>query len=128
MAGRDWTWVEGNHDAGPVDLGGSHRAILRIGPLTFRHVVDHQPGEIGGHFHPKARIGGTARPCFLIDSTRVILPAFGSYTGGLFSDDPTLTALMRPEAIAVITGARAIPVPMPRDVPYNRPRSSSFPR
>ena len=26
MAGRDWIWVEGNHDPGPINLGGTHRA------------------------------------------------------------------------------------------------------
>ena len=24
MAGRVWTWIEGNHDVGPVNLGGTH--------------------------------------------------------------------------------------------------------
>ena len=24
MAGRHWSWVEGNHDPGQLDLGGSH--------------------------------------------------------------------------------------------------------
>ena len=40
MAGRRWVWIEGNHDPGPVALGGEHRADLRLGPLTFRHVAE----------------------------------------------------------------------------------------
>jgi uncharacterized protein len=63
MAGRDWTWIEGNHDAGPVDIGGTHRATVTLGPLTFRHIADpSQSAEISGHYHPKARIKGTAAP------------------------------------------------------------------
>ncbi|MBK5945440.1 metallophosphoesterase [Rhodobacter veldkampii DSM 11550] len=116
MAGRRWVWIAGNHDPGPVALGGSHLAELRLGPLTLRHIA--QPGtsgEVSGHYHPKARIGrGPARPAFLIDAARVILPAFGAYTGGLLSSDPALARLMRPEALAVLTGPRALALPMPR--------------
>ncbi len=31
MAGRNWTWIEGNHDPGPLSLGGTHRAKLAGG-------------------------------------------------------------------------------------------------
>jgi uncharacterized protein len=117
MAGRDWTWVMGNHDAGSHDLGGSHRGDVRLGPLACRHIATTQTPEISGHYHPKARLGGTTRPCFLIDATRIIMPAYGAYTGGLYSDDATLTALMGEGAIAVLTGAKAIPCPMPRHAP-----------
>ena len=115
MAGRDWTWIEGNHDAGPVDVGGTHRAILTLGPLTFRHIAEARAsGEVSGHYHPKARLGGTARPCFLVDRDRLILPAYGHYTGGLPCEDAVLQSLMRPQALAILTGPRAIPLPMPR--------------
>ncbi len=114
MAGRDWVWIEGNHDAGPVEIGGTHRANLRLGPLTFRHIATPARGEISGHYHPKARLGGTARPCFLLDADRLILPAYGHYTGGLRCEDPVLQALMHPKALAILTGPRAIAMPMPR--------------
>jgi DNA ligase-associated metallophosphoesterase len=119
QAGRRWIWVEGNHDPGPVDLGGTHLAELPVPPLCFRHIANpSQSGEISGHYHPKATLrtrGRTlSRPCFLIDSDRVVMPAFGTYTGGLRSDAPALAGLMRPEALAVLTGAAARPMPMPR--------------
>lgn len=119
-AGRDWTWIEGNHDPGPVELPGSHRAELRHGPLTFRHIAqDCASGEISGHYHPKARIGlrgsTVTRPCFLVDDTRIIMPAFGTYTGGLASSDPILANLLGPKALAILTGTKAIAVPMPRE-------------
>lgn len=112
MAGRHWTWVEGNHDAGPVNLGGSHQAQAQIAGLDFRHIATAETPEISGHYHPKARLPGRAAPCFLIDGARVILPAYGTYTGGLGTDHPDLHALMQPRALAVLTGPRCLAMPM----------------
>lgn len=115
MAGRAWVWVAGNHDPGPVALGGTHRSELARRRLQFRHLAepDAAAGEVSGHFHPKARLGGAARPCFLIDRARVIMPAFGAYTGGLWCTDPALAGLMDRQALAVLTGTRALPMPIP---------------
>ena len=111
MAGRDWTWIEGNHDPGPLRLGGSHRAQVQVGGLTFRHIADpSQTLEVSGHFHPKARLAGLARPCFLADADRIILPAYGVYTGGLWASDPAF-GFLRPDALAVLTGRRALAIP-----------------
>ena len=115
MAGRSWTWIAGNHDPAPLALGGTHRAEVRAGTLTFRHTaVPGETGEVSGHFHPKASVAGRSRPCFLIDAARVILPAFGCYTGGLRTADPVLAALLGPQALAVLTGPRTLAIPMPR--------------
>ncbi|WP_294230051.1 ligase-associated DNA damage response endonuclease PdeM [uncultured Shimia sp.] len=119
QAGRRWVWIEGNHDPGPIDLGGAHLAELPVPPLTFRHIAQTgKSGEISGHYHPKVRVQtrlrNISRPAFLIDSDRVILPAYGTYTGGLRSDDNALASLMRPEAMAIITGQTPRQLPMPR--------------
>ena len=114
MAGRIWTWIEGNHDAGPTALGGEHKSQLTIGPLSFRHVASAQTPEVSGHYHPKARLAGKSFRCYLIDGCRVILPAYGVYTGGLWSGDPVLARQMGPNALAVLTGKTAIAIPMPR--------------
>lgn len=119
MGGRRWVWIEGNHDAGPVNIGGSHLAEFETGPLTFRHIAKTgSNGEISGHYHPKASVklksGSMSRPCFLIDEHRVILPAFGSYTGGLKSTDPVFAPIMADKSVAVLTGSQALPIPMPR--------------
>lgn len=115
MAGRSWTWIAGNHDPAPLALGGTHRAEVKAAALTFRHIaIPGAAGEISGHYHPKAAVAGRSRPCFLIDSAKVILPAFGCYTGGLRATDPALAALMAPRALAVLTGPRALAIPMPR--------------
>ncbi|WP_374642579.1 ligase-associated DNA damage response endonuclease PdeM [Tabrizicola sp.] len=115
MAGKDWTWITGNHDPGPLDLGGTHRAELKLQPFTFRHIAEPQEkGEISGHYHPKASLAGQSRPCFLADAARLILPAYGTYTGGLRSKDAALTALMAKDALALLTGPRVLAIPMPR--------------
>ncbi len=54
------------------------------------------------------------RPCFLRDDQRLILPAYGTYTGGLRSRAEPLADLMRPEAKAIMTGKNPIAIPMPR--------------
>ncbi|MDF1856529.1 ligase-associated DNA damage response endonuclease PdeM [Pseudooceanicola sp.] len=119
QAGRRWWWIEGNHDPGPIGLGGSHLAELTLGPLTFRHIArSGARAEVSGHYHPKATLAGRGqrqtRPCFLIDSDRLILPAFGTYTGGLRSRDPALSTLMGADALAVLTGPMPRIIPMPR--------------
>lgn len=119
QAGRRWVWIEGNHDPGPIELGGTHLAELPLPPLTFRHIArPGQSGEVSGHYHPKTTLHlrgrSITRPAFLIDSDRVVVPAYGTYTGGLRSHDRALLTLMRREAVAVLTGPVARVVPMPR--------------
>jgi DNA ligase-associated metallophosphoesterase len=89
MAGRDWYWIAGNHDPhAPAGLPGETVGELAIGALTFRH--EPRPGavgEIAGHLHPGARIvrrgRSVRRPCFAGDGRRLVMPAFGAYTGTL---------------------------------------------
>lgn len=125
QAGRDWVWIEGNHDPGPVTLGGTHRADLRLGPLHFLHIArpNPEPGEVSGHYHPKATLSlrgrRLTRPCFLFDETRVILPAYGAFTGGLHCHDPAIARLMSPAAQAILTGRQPCKIPMPRLAPLS---------
>lgn len=120
MAGRRWVWIEGNHDPGPLQFGGTHQLQFSQGALTFRHIAapDATPGEVSGHYHPKAQFATpgrkVTRPCFLVDETRLILPAFGTYTGGLRSDHAVLSGMMSPSARAILTGPTPCEIPMPR--------------
>ncbi|TQF81464.1 ligase-associated DNA damage response endonuclease PdeM [Elioraea sp. Yellowstone] len=91
-------WVLGNHDPAPPDgLPGVATEALREGLLTFRHDATGQAGEISGHLHPKASVATrgkwVTRPCFVVDPRRVVLPAFGAYTGGLDVREPAIRAL-----------------------------------
>jgi len=86
--GRDWIWITGNHDPEPADgIGGSFGGALAIGDFLFRHEPTGADGEIAGHLHPVARVGGRGRTlsrrCFASDGARLVMPAFGAYAGGL---------------------------------------------
>ncbi len=86
--GRDWIWIAGNHDPEPAaNIGGRFVEACTVGPLSFRHLPTGASGEIAGHLHPVARIAhrgrAVSRRCFAADSTRLVMPAFGAYTGGL---------------------------------------------
>jgi uncharacterized protein len=112
QAGREWVWVEGNHDPAPLDLGGTHRRVLNVGSLIFRHIAEQNAvGEISGHYHPKftlsARGRGITRPCFLFDQNRLIMPAFGTYTGGMNITRAPLCDMFGKNAQVVMTGKSA---------------------
>jgi uncharacterized protein len=86
--GREWIWIAGNHDPEPANgIGGTFTVAMTFGVLTFRHLPTGAPGEISGHLHPVARVAhrgrAVSRRCFVADPTRMILPAFGAFTGGL---------------------------------------------
>lgn len=93
-------WVQGNHDPTPPEgLGGEWVETHRAGSVVFRHeaITSAGPGEIVGHHHPKAtipaRAGSVSRPCFVFDGRRLMMPAFGAYTGGLDVRDPAIHRL-----------------------------------
>ena len=110
-AGRTWVWVAGNHDPGAL-------AEVRLGALVFRHAAAAAAGagEISGHYHPKLRMvtAGRAisRRCFVCDGRRLVLPAFGAFTGGLDADTPVIAGLFGPEAVAVLVGEPCVRVPL----------------
>ena len=113
--GRDWIWLEGNHDiaalAGAVnDLVGEVVETMALGSLRLIHEPQRgvQPGEIAGHLHPAARVAahgrGVRRPCFVTDGRRAILPAFGAFTGGLDVRDPAIAGLFDAPPMAAALG------------------------
>jgi DNA ligase-associated metallophosphoesterase len=85
----DVIWIAGNHDPEhPADLGGRAATSVSLGPVMLRH----EPGgagefEIAGHLHPSAAISQRGRmlrtKCFVCDGRRLVMPALGSFTGGL---------------------------------------------
>jgi hypothetical protein len=91
LTGRaDWIWIAGNHDPEPPrHLGGRVLAEHDDGTFLFRHIPGAAPQarEIAGHLHPVATVSSRGRRlrrrCFVSDGARMILPAFGAYTGGL---------------------------------------------
>lgn len=84
-------WITGNHDSlPPKDIGGRVVSEVMLGAVTLRHeprTLSVSEFEIAGHLHPAAAIhtrGHRIRcRCFIADRSRIIMPAFGSYTGAL---------------------------------------------
>ena len=99
--GCEVIWITGNHDPElPEFLPGKAMEEILIGSICFRHIAEKEfaGGEVSGHYHPKARIKTRARnvsgKCFIHDGRRLILPAFGAYTGGLSVKDPVIRDLI----------------------------------
>ena len=115
----DWVWITGNHDEGgeadaALQLGGAITTELEIGGMVLRHQA--LPGErrpeLSGHFHPRlsvtVRQRTIRRPCAVIATgapdasaeggQRMILPAFGAYTGGMNAGDPAIIEALQPAA------------------------------
>lgn len=124
-AARDWIWIAGNHDPHPpADWGGRVLGELIDGPLLFVHeaAAAPVPGEVSGHYHPKARVRLRARSvsgrCFATDGRRLVLPAFGAYTGGLDVLQPELRRLFaRHFEVMLLAAGRVLRVPGDRLVP-----------
>lgn len=106
--GRAWHWITGNHDPDiPAALGGMVAREMELDGLVLRHEPLAGPlsGEIAGHMHPAARIARHGlilrRPCFVSNGQRLIMPAFGTYTGGLNVLDDAYLPLLGSAGIAV---------------------------
>jgi hypothetical protein len=116
LAGVEAIWVAGNHDPAPPEgLPGAAVQRWEEGRVVFRHVP--VPGrfagaEIAGHLHPKAaaptRAGSVTRACFLADGQRVLMPAFGAYTGGLDVADAAIASLFPRGGRAFLLGAERL--------------------
>ena len=121
----DWVWVTGNHDpaldaalaglpgrnAAPL-VGGTVVDEMSVGGVILRHraQVGETAPELSGHYHPRLRVAlkgrRIARPCLVIANDRstagagrrMILPAFGSLTGGMDAGAPEILEAMQPTA------------------------------
>ena len=83
-----WTWIAGNHDPSPHQLGGLCVERLEHRGLTLVHEPRRGiPGMVAGHLHPAATVvsggHGTRRPCFVHDGSVLLLPAYGAGAGSM---------------------------------------------
>ncbi len=99
----DWIWITGNHDEGlRPGQGGTLADEIQTGGVTLRHHA--QRGETGpelsGHFHPRLRLSvrgrNIVRPCAVASENRLVLPAFGAFTGGMDAADPAILSALQP--------------------------------
>src|SRR5690242_3330972 len=110
LTGRlDWTWIVGNHDPGFADhCGGKLADEVEISGIVLRHEAvrgDPRP-EMSGHYHPKLRLHlkgrQVSRRCFVVSAAKLILPAFGSLTGGLDAHHPEILGSVGANAAALV--------------------------
>lgn len=92
-----WIWITGNHDPMLEGLwGGSSVEDLELGGILLRHEAKagETVPEISGHYHPKFRqmLRGrmVSRRCFVKSRRKLIMPAFGTLTGGLDVTDSAI--------------------------------------
>jgi uncharacterized protein len=82
---RRWVWVTGNHDPDvPDELGGEVVEELVLDGLTLRHA-------------PR----NTRVPCFVGNGRRLVMPAFGAFTGGLNIMDDAFLPLFGNDGLSV---------------------------
>lgn len=124
MAGREWIWIEGNHDhASPAALGGRAALHWELAGLLFRHEpLAGGAGEVAGHLHPCARVAGPSgslrRRCFLTDGRRLIMPAMGALAGGLNARDAAFAPLLGADHAALLLHRdKVFPAPAARLLP-----------
>ena len=105
----DWTWIVGNHDPGFADhCGGRIEDEVEIAGIILRHeaVRGETRPEMSGHFHPKLRVHlrgrRVSRRCFVVSANKVIMPAFGSLTGGLDAHHPEIMRSVGTDAAALV--------------------------
>jgi DNA ligase-associated metallophosphoesterase len=108
-AATRWTWITGNHDPGFADhCGGEIVEEAEVDGLLLRHEADpaETRPELSGHFHPKLRITQRgrhiSRRCFVATERKLILPAFGSLTGGLDAGHPEIIRAVGGSAEALV--------------------------
>jgi uncharacterized protein len=110
-------WIAGNHDPDPpCGLGGRAAEHIIIGGVTLRHEPKPLAAgefEISGHLHPGAAVSQRGkrirRKCFVGDGQRLIMPAFGSFTGALSVSAEPFQALFAPDSYHVwILGSQDI--------------------
>ena len=108
----DWVWITGNHDEElPKGFGGTILPELELGGVTLRHEAKRgeTAPELSGHYHPKLRVNvrnrHIARPCAVLGAVtgrstggaeRMILPAFGTLTGGMDAGAPEILGALQP--------------------------------
>lgn len=94
-----FTWILGNHDPDvPLGLYGGQQDHVEAGGFLLTHLptAPLRRGNVNicGHLHPKVRIAtrrsNVSAPCWAVAQDRIIMPSFGTFTGGLDVRHPAI--------------------------------------
>ncbi len=115
-----FTWILGNHDPDiPDGLHGDQEDHLECGDFLLTHLPTPAFSDRGvnvcGHLHPKVRIhtrrSKVSQPCYAVSRTRIILPSFGTFTGGLDVLHPAIAGELPGErAYFAVSEGRVVPI------------------
>ena len=114
----DWIWILGNHDPQPPKRFRGHATEATVaGGLAFVHEPgDTDDWQVAGHLHPCAVAAkggrGVRKPCFVTDGERLVMPAFGAFTGGLNVLDEAFAPHFEEFAVFMLGDARVFQVPV----------------
>jgi len=113
-----FTWILGNHDPDiPAGLNGGQEDHIECGGFLLTHLPTPPLTDGGvnicGHLHPKVRIKTQrrtiSRPCWAVSRSRIIMPSFGTYTGGLDVEHPAIAdELLGERAYFAVTGQAVV--------------------
>ena len=93
-------WIYGNHDYKYAPKNIKALNAYKLKGINFSHIPTAcDLIEISGHYHPKVSFlylgKKITKPCFVISKRKVILPAYGSFTGGLNVSSQIYKKLLR---------------------------------
>jgi DNA ligase-associated metallophosphoesterase len=98
---ESFIWILGNHDPDiPKGLKGAQEDHVQEGGFLLTHLPIEAEGglNICGHLHPKVKIKTGRRnfwkACFACSEERIILPSFGTFTGGLDVGHEAITEVL----------------------------------
>lgn len=112
-----FTWILGNHDPDiPEGVAGDQQDHIDCTGFLLTHMPETpltaEGINICGHLHPKVQIStrlrSVSRPCFAISTDRIILPSFGTFTGGLHVDHTAITDALPGERLYIAVGAEGL--------------------
>ena len=95
-------WLAGNHDGELKPDLAYYCNKYTLEGINFNHKAEIKIiNEFSGHYHPKATVSlfkkKISRPCFLIGESKIILPAYGAYTGGIDSKNNIFKEIFKNE-------------------------------
>ena len=87
---------------------------FKIELISFNHIADqNEEGfEISGHYHPAVKFvhkeQKVRRPCFVKTEKKLLLPSFGTLTGGLDITENVLQCIVQNNCEVYALGSKSV--------------------